>query len=34
MKRLLVLAAAALALVAHAQNFPGSKPISLSLIHI
>ncbi len=29
MKRLLVLAAAALALVAHAQNFPGSKPISI-----
>ena len=29
MKRLLVLAAAALALVAHAQNFPGTKPISI-----
>ena len=29
MKRLLVLAAAAAALVAHAQTFPGSKPISI-----
>ncbi len=29
MKRMLVLAAAALTLVAHAQNFPGSKPISI-----
>ena len=29
MKRLLVLATAALALAAHAQNFPGSKPISI-----
>jgi tripartite-type tricarboxylate transporter receptor subunit TctC len=29
MKRLLVIAAAALSLVAHAQSFPGSKPISI-----
>ncbi|MEY3639539.1 MAG: hypothetical protein RIR68_2672 [Pseudomonadota bacterium] len=29
MKRILVIAAAALALVAQAQNFPGSKPISI-----
>ena len=29
MKRMLVIAAAALTLVAHAQNFPGSKPISI-----
>ena len=29
MKRLLVIAAAALTLVAHAQSFPGSKPISI-----
>ena len=28
MKRILVIAAAALSLVAHAQNFPGSKPIT------
>ena len=29
MKRILVIAAAALALVAQAQNFPGTKPITL-----
>ena len=29
MKRMLVIAAAALTLVAQAQNFPGSKPISI-----
>ena len=29
MKRLLVIAAAALTLVAQAQNFPGTKPISI-----
>ncbi|NDD24352.1 MAG: tripartite tricarboxylate transporter substrate binding protein BugD, partial [Betaproteobacteria bacterium] len=28
MKRILMVAAAALSLVAHAQNFPGSKPIT------
>ena len=28
MKRILVIAAAALSLVAHAQHFPGSKPIT------
>jgi tripartite-type tricarboxylate transporter receptor subunit TctC len=29
MKRLLVIAAAALTMVAHAQNFPGTKPVSI-----